>query len=112
MTIFVTFSDLYYSFFDVLCSISYFFRAHFRQMRQMNSMMSSMFSDPFGMMGDMGGMGGMGGLGAIGGMGGMGGMGGPLSIMAPHHHPRNAMMPFMPPHMNMNRLLTGLSYHF
>lgn len=76
-------------------------------MRQMNSMMSSMFSDPFGMMGDMGGMGGMGGLGAIGGMGGMGG---PLSIMAPHHHPRNAMMPFMP-HMNMNRLLTGLSNH-
>lgn len=63
------------------------FGHHMRSMRQMNNMMNSLFADPFAMLG-----------------------GGLESISAPPlAGPRggSALMPFMGPSMNMNRLLNG-----
>ncbi|XP_055533974.1 myeloid leukemia factor [Wyeomyia smithii] len=62
------------------------FGHHMRSMRQMNNMMNSLFADPFGMLG---------GLDSIAGPSLVGPRGG------------SAMMPFMGPSMNMNRLLNS-----
>lgn len=62
------------------------FGHHMRSMRQMNNMMNSLFADPFGM------------------FGGLESIAGP-SLAAPRGG--SALMPFMGPNMNMNRLLSG-----
>ncbi|XP_053683941.1 myeloid leukemia factor [Sabethes cyaneus] len=62
------------------------FGHHMRSMRQMNNMMNSLFADPFGM------------------LGGLDSIAGP-SLMSPRGG--SAMMPFMGPTMNMNRLLNS-----